>query len=117
MQQQKKHFSLVCGQVAWRKDAEAEAIQVLPVNAVVAYETAFIRQFNLAQINAQLINNLATMIGEEIKPDLVAGVTMLSISSLGFMTEEEFRAQPKGMAIEKEVRTVVEEAISQPERA
>ncbi|UZV39838.1 hypothetical protein [Xanthomonas virus PB119] len=105
----KKHYFLACAQVAWRADAETENVQVMPVNGIAAFDQPFIRQYNLAQINGQLINNLSQMIGEPVNPELVAGVTIMSINSLGYMSEDEFRAQPSQTKIEEEVRSVIAE--------
>lgn len=107
---QKKHFFLICAQVTWRVSEDAEDISMMTVNTIASFDQPFIRQFNLAQINGQTVNNLATMIGQPIQPELVANVTIMAISPLGFMTEDEFRAQPSQTQIEKEVREVVAEA-------
>lgn len=112
---EKKHFYVLCAQVAWRTSEDSEALSVMPVNVVASFPSPYIRKFNLAQMNAQAINNLSQMIGERVNPDLVAGVTIMNISSLGYMTEEEFHAQPTQTQVEKEVRTVVAE--DQSERA
>lgn len=100
----KKHYFIACGQVAWRRSADSDTLQIVPANSVAAFDEPFIRQFNLAQINASLVNNVGSLIGEEIDPTLVAGVTIMSISSLGYMTEEQFRAQPNGAVLAQEIR-------------
>ena len=119
---QKKHYYLVCAQVTWRVSEDAEDISMMTVNAIAAFDQPFIRQYNLAQINGQMINNLSKMIQQRVEPDLVAGVTIMSINPLGFMTEDEFRAQPSQTQIEEEVREVLaeakaEDAAAQAERA
>ncbi|AVO23142.1 hypothetical protein RIVERRIDER_61 [Xanthomonas phage RiverRider] len=114
---EKKYFYVLCAQVAWRTSEESEALSVMPVNVVASFPSPIIRKFNLAQMNAQAINNLSQMIGERVNPDLVANVTIMSISPLGFMTEDEFHAQPSQTQVEKEVRTVVSEAADKSERA
>ena len=111
----KKHYYVVCGQVAWRRSAESTDLQILPANTIAAFDEPFIRQFNLAQINASLVANAGTMVGVEIDPTLVAGVTIMSISNIGYMSEETFRAQPQGHVIAEEIREGVA-AAEQPEQ-
>lgn len=107
---QKKHYFLACAQITWRAEADTDVVQVMPVNGIAAFDQPYIRQFNLAQLNGQLVNNLSEMIGQRVDPNLVAGVTIMSLNSLGYMSEEEFRARPSQMAVEKEIREVVAEA-------
>lgn len=113
----KKHFYMACLQVVWRADEETDSVQVMPVNVITAMEKPIVRRFNLAQINASAVNNLSKMIDQPIRPDLVAGVTLMSLNSLGYMSDEEFDAQPMGTAIQTETREVVEAAMSEGDAA
>lgn len=106
----KKHYYIICGQVAWRRDEKTDALQIVPANTIAAFSDPFIRQFDLARINMALVENAGTMVGEAINPQLVAGVTLMSVNSLGYMSEEQFRAQPNTHAVAEDVRNSLAEA-------
>lgn len=116
----KKHYYVICGQVMWRAEAEAETMRVIPANTIAAFDDPFIRQFDLARINMALVENAGQMVGEVINPALVAGVVLMSLNPIGYMTEETFRKTPSTHAVasevEKEVAAAETAAEDQAER-
>ena len=103
MEAKKQHYHLVAGLVMFG-NPETEQIGSLTLNTVLRSDSQNVpvRQIGRAQQALQMIFRQKT----EDETSQIVDVPIMSISYLGFMTEEEFQAPPEGM-VKQEMPTTV----------
>lgn len=105
MEAKQQHYHLVAGLVMFG-NPETQEIGSLTLNTVLRSDSQNVpvRQIGRAQQALQMVFRQKT--GDETTQ--VVDVPILSISYLGYMSEEEFQAPPEGMTQQEMPTTVTE---------